>query len=118
MGAGATLTIFHDRRVMRTQRGWFCMVEVHVKKRLGTPTILIMNQRYPPSVVRDVAQFGNRYTGEELLKLGMIDDVTDIEKLIDVAVSMGDESAGPRGLHRDTLAAIKRNFNQAHQCDI
>ncbi|XP_077983264.1 uncharacterized protein LOC144438110 [Glandiceps talaboti] len=107
---GALLTFFHDYRIMRSRRGWFCVAEIHLNLTIGEASMAVMNRRYPASVVREMVQFGKRYIAEELLEVGVVDAVTENAGLLDLAVSMAKDIIGRNCFDREALMVMKENL--------
>jgi enoyl-CoA hydratase/carnithine racemase len=104
--AGAMLALAHDFRVMRADRGFFCLPEVDIKIPF-TPTMhsLIM-ARLPTTTAHEVCVTGKRYGGAEAVSRGI---VTQAESELDVlpkAIALAKSLAGKDRL---TLSAIKRS---------
>ncbi len=113
--AGAMLAICHDHRVMRTDRGYWCLPEVD----LGMPFTHGMNAliaaMVPARTAHEAMVTGRRYTAEAALAAGIVDQMADEEKVLEQAIATaaglapkaGPNLAGIRTqLHRNVLDAL------------
>ncbi|XP_077982426.1 uncharacterized protein LOC144437375 [Glandiceps talaboti] len=109
---GALFALAHDYRVMRTRQGWFCLPEIHLKLTFGTTGFkeLIRHKVPGGKLYTDMAVYGKRFTGEELRKTGVIDEVTEMAGLVDLAIHTAKECLGKSGYDRDTLHKMKSDL--------
>lgn len=103
-GAGAMLAVSHDFRVMRADRGYWCLPEVH----LGMPFTVGMNALLTGRLANQVCvramTTGHRYPAADALAAGIVDEAADAEALLDTAVARAAALAGNR---KPNLAVIK-----------
>ncbi|WP_107654331.1 enoyl-CoA hydratase-related protein [Nocardia suismassiliense] len=104
-GAGAMLATSHDFRVMRADRGFYCLPEVH----LGMPFTVGMNalltQRLSNQVCVQAMTTGYRYPADEAIAAGIVDGKADAESLLATAVAKAAALASNR---KPNLPVIKR----------
>lgn len=104
-GAGAMLATAHDFRVMRADRGFWCLPEVH----LGMPFTVGMNALLTGRLTNQVAvaamTTGHRYGGVEALAAGIVDETVAPEALRGAAVARAAALAANRN---PSLPVIKR----------
>ncbi|KIA63588.1 enoyl-CoA hydratase/isomerase family protein [Nocardia vulneris] len=114
-GAGAMLATSHDFRVMRADRGFYCLPEVH----LGMPFTVGMNalltERLANQVCVQAMTTGHRYPADEAIAAGIVDDKADAESLLATAVARAAALASNRkpnlpviksALHAKALAGL------------
>lgn len=114
--AGAMLAICHDVRIMRADRGYWCLPEVD----LGMPFTPGMNALIPAMVPARTAHeamvLGRRFSAAESLEAGIVHEVADeadvlpraIERAAALASKAGPNLAGIRThLHQDVLAHLR-----------
>ena len=105
--AGAVLAMVHDFRVMRSDRGFFCLPEVDLRIPLSPGVMGILQARLDAPVLHDALTTGRRYTAGEALEARIVDAAVPEAEVLPQAVAMA------RALHEKdppTLAAIKRGL--------
>ena len=87
-GAGAMLALACDFRVMREDRGFFCLPEVDIKIPF-TPGMnaLILAKLTPQTAVLAMTT-GRRFGGADAKAYGIVDETATEEALVDTAVTM------------------------------
>lgn len=105
--AGAFLALACDSRVMRADRGWFCVPEVDVGVPIGGPMMGILRAKVPPHVASEAALTGRRYTGEEALAAHFVDELAGESELVSASVERA-AVLGAKG--RDIFGKIKRTL--------
>jgi enoyl-CoA hydratase/carnithine racemase len=103
--AGAMLTLAHDFRVMRSDRGYFCLPEVDLQIPF-TPTMnsLILT-RLPNTAAQEAMTTGRRYGAAAALERGIVHQMESEADVLPKALALAKSLAGK---HRATLSAIKR----------
>lgn len=107
--AGAMLALCHDFRVMRADRGFFCLPEVDI----GIPFTAGMNSlimsRMTITAAHEAMVTGRRFGGEEAARLHIVHravvEKEVLPRAIEIASAMG-------GKDRNTLATIKGRMYQ------
>ena len=109
-GAGAMLALAHDFRVMRADRGFWCLPEIH----LGMPFTVGMNALVTGRLTNQVAvtamTTGRRYPGPDALAAGIVDDTAAADALRAAATARAAELADNRN---PSLPVIKRALHAA-----
>lgn len=104
-GAGAMLATSHDFRVMRADRGYWCLPEVN----LGMPFTVAMNalvtERLSNQVAVEAMTTGRRYAAADALAAGIVDAAADSDALLASAVQRAAALAANR---KPNLPVIKR----------
>ena len=94
--AGAMLAICHDHRVMREDRGYWCLPEVD----LGMPFTDGMNAlipaRLPPMTAHEAMVTGRRYSGTEALAAGIVNELAAEDQVLPRADRGGAVAGGAR----------------------
>jgi enoyl-CoA hydratase/carnithine racemase len=105
--AGAMLAMAHDFRIMRSDRGWFCLPEVDLGIPLTAGMNALMTSRLPVVTAHEVLVMGGRFGGEEAVAKGIVTEAVPeadvLSRAIARAASLA-EKAGP------TMGAIKRRM--------
>ncbi len=105
--AGAMLALAHDFRVMRADRGFFCLPEVDIKIPLAPGMRALIQSRLSPLVFRDLVLTGARIGGAEAEKRGIVDEAVSPGQLLPRAVARAAALANKdRGIYR----ALKRGM--------
>ena len=102
--AGAMIALACDSRVMRTERGFFCLPEVDIKIPFSPGMAALIQSKVAPRTAFDAMATGRRYDAEAALAAGIVDVICDVEELPDVAAAQVSELAGK---DRGTLGSIK-----------
>ncbi|WP_054815676.1 enoyl-CoA hydratase-related protein [Nocardia arizonensis] len=104
-GAGAMLAVSHDFRVMRADRGYWCLPEVHLDMPFTVGMNALLTRRLANQVCVRAMTTGYRYPAAEAVAAGIVDQAADAEVLLDVAVG---RAAGLAGNRKPNLSVIKR----------
>ncbi|HZR83847.1 MAG TPA: enoyl-CoA hydratase-related protein [Candidatus Binatia bacterium] len=85
-GAGAQLAVAHDLRLMRADRGFFCMPEIDMKVQLHPGMVAILQARLPLATAHEVIVTGTRYGGEAARAAGIVERALPEADLVPAAV--------------------------------
>lgn len=119
-GAGAQLALAHDERIMRADRGYFCMPEVDMKAPLHPGMTSIILARLPNQTAHEVIVTGTRYPGELALERRIVDEVAPEAEVVARAVARVAPLAGKahpvmgtlkRGMYGPTLEALAADMS-------
>ena len=105
--AGAFLALACDYRVMRADRGWFCISEVDVGVPIGPPMTQLLKARVSPQVARDAMLSGHRYTADEALSAGIVDATASEDELLAEAKQL---VAGLAAKERRIFGTLKKTL--------
>lgn len=86
--AGAFLALACDYRIMREDRGWFCISEVDVGVPINPQVLAMAQAKLAPSVLRDALLSGKRFGGPECVSLSIADAVCSEDDLITTAIEL------------------------------
>ena len=87
-GAGAQIALAHDYRIMRKDRGFFCMPEIDLGMPLHPGMTALIQARLPIQTAHEVIATGTRYSGEMALDRRIVDRVENEADLLSSAVEM------------------------------
>ena len=103
-GAGAMLALAHDWRVMRADRGFFCLPEVDIRIPFTPGMAALIQARLTPRAAVDAMTTGARFGGPDAHASGIVDGTSGEESLLADATA---RVAHLRGKDVATLGAIK-----------
>lgn len=102
--AGAMLSLAHDVRVMRADRGFWCLPEVDISIPFTPGMSALIQSRLTPRTAHEAMTTGRRYGGTDALAAGIVDHAVAEDAVRTTAVELAGSLAGKAG---DTLATIK-----------
>lgn len=114
--AGAMLAIAHDVRVMRADRGFFCLPEVDIRIPFTPHMASLIQARLSKKAAHEAMTTGRRYGGEDALAAGIVDRaVAEAEVLpvaVELAAALAPKDPGTLGaikevMYADTLALLR-----------
>jgi enoyl-CoA hydratase/carnithine racemase len=105
--AGAMLAIAHDFRVMRNDRGYFCLPEVDIRIPFTPAMSAVITARLSKSTAHEAMVTGKRYTAEEALRSQIVQQIAPEQEVLPAAIALAKSLAGK---HRPTLTAIKQTM--------
>jgi enoyl-CoA hydratase/carnithine racemase len=107
-GAGAMVATSHDFRVMRADRGYYCLPEVN----LGMPFTVGMNAliatRLGNQVALEAMVTGRRFSAAEAAQRRIVDETAEVDALLPAAIAR----AAALTANRPALGAIKQRLHQ------
>lgn len=105
--AGAMLALAHDQRVMRADRGYFCLPEIDIRIPFTPGMSALIASRLPVAAAHEAMTTGRRYGGTEAAAAGIVDEAVGEEEVLARAL----ERAGALS-DKDpaTLRAIKQRL--------
>lgn len=107
-GLGAMITLASDYKVMRSDRGYFCLPEVDLQMVLIPTMNALVCHRLDAKALRDVLLTGKRIGGEEACERGIVDQSCLLDRLIDTAQAL---ALPMMDKDRATLSGLKRGIN-------
>jgi len=105
--AGAMLALAHDARVMRADRGFFCLPEVDIAIPFTPGMGALIQARLAPQTAHEAMTTGRRYGGEDARAAGIVDEAVAEERVLAAALERARPLAGKAGA---TLGAIKEQM--------
>jgi Delta3-Delta2-enoyl-CoA isomerase len=102
--AGAMLALAHDFRVMRVDRGFFCLPEIDIQLPFTPGMAALIRARLSPATAHEAMTTGRRYGGSDALVAGIVDAVAPEDEVVASALTLAGSLAAKDG---PTLATIK-----------
>ena len=103
-GAGAMFGLTHDFRIMREDRGWFCLPEVELGLPFTPGMGALVQSRLTPQVAHEAMTTAKRFSGTEALATAIVDEVTSEEEVFSHALERARVLAPRAGA---ALAAVR-----------
>ena len=101
-GAGFMFALSHDVRIMREDRGFLCANEMQLGLPIPRPELALFKHKIPANAFFETVQLSKRWTGSDALEAGIVQEVSSLEKLPEVALIKAQELA--------PLANNRKNF--------
>jgi enoyl-CoA hydratase/carnithine racemase len=105
--AGAMLAVAHDFRVMRADRGFFCLPEVDIHIPFTPPMAALIQARLSKKAAHEAMTTGRRYGGGDAAAAGIVDDAVGEDEVLPRAI---ERAAALAPKHGPTLGAIKEGM--------
>jgi Delta3-Delta2-enoyl-CoA isomerase len=106
-GAGAMLALAHDFRVMRADRGYFCLPEVDIRIPFNPGMAALIQAKLTPQAAVASMTTGRRFGGTDAEAFGIVDATADEGALpgaaIDLLRPLGVKDAGTLGAIKNTM---------------
>jgi enoyl-CoA hydratase/carnithine racemase len=106
-GIGAMLALAHDRRVMRSDRGWFCLPEIDLGMRLHPSMTALIAARLPGATVHEAVLTGRRYGAADAVAAGITQAEAAEDDLVKATTGLLDPFGGK---DRSLVAKLKRDL--------
>jgi Delta3-Delta2-enoyl-CoA isomerase len=105
--AGAMLALAHDFRVMRADRGFFCLPEADIRIPFTAAMAALIQARLAPQTAHEAMTTGRRYGGDDAAAARIVDEAVAEEAVVARAVELAQALAPKDGA---TLGAIKEGM--------
>ena len=92
-GAGFMFALSHDIRIMREDRGFLCANEMQLGLPIPRPELALFKHKVPANAFFETVQLSKRWTGSDALNAGIIQGVSSLEELPEVAQNKAKELA-------------------------
>lgn len=104
-GIGAMFALAHDRRVMRVDRGWFCLPEIDLGMQFHPFMLALVRHRLTGPVAEEAVLSGRRYDAAAAVGAGIAHDSAALDELVDAAIAQAEPFAGKE---RGIAVALKQ----------
>ena len=105
--AGAMLALCHDFRVMRSDRGFFCLPEVDIKIPFTPGMNSLIMSRMPTTAAHQAMVTGSRFGGDQAAAMHIVHHAVAADDVLPTAISVAKEHGGK---DRNTLRTIKERM--------
>jgi enoyl-CoA hydratase/carnithine racemase len=93
-GIGAMFALAHDQRLIRADRGWFCLPEADLGIRFHPFMTALITRRLTDATALEAITTARRYDGPAAVAAGIAAGAHDQEALLDAAVALAAARAG------------------------
>lgn len=104
---GAMLALAHDQRVMRADRGFFCLPEVDINIPFTVGMSTLIAARLPQPALHEAMTTGRRYGGIDAAMAGIVDEAVEESQVRSHAIERAVSQAGKGS---DVLRTIKQRL--------
>jgi enoyl-CoA hydratase/carnithine racemase len=113
---GGMLALAHDFRVMRADRGFFCLPEVDINIPFTRGMAALIQGRLSKKTAHEAMTTGRRYGGTDALAAGIVDAVAHEDDVVSSAIELARPLTGKAGptlgtikarMYADALAALR-----------
>jgi enoyl-CoA hydratase/carnithine racemase len=108
--AGAMLALAHDQRVMRADRGFFCLPEVDIRIPFTHGMSALIAARLSKHAAHEAMTTGRRYGGLDAMQAGIADHAAAEDRVLAQSIEL---AAALAAKDPATLGAIKRRLYEA-----
>jgi enoyl-CoA hydratase/carnithine racemase len=102
--AGAMLSLCHDMRVMRADRGFWCLPEADINIPFTPGMSALIQSRLTPQTAHEAMVTARRFGGQEAYARQIVDQAVSESEVLDAAIALAHAQAGKAG---PTLETIK-----------
>lgn len=104
---GGMLALACDQRVMREDRGFFCLSEVDINIPFSDGMSALVQSKLTPQVAHEVMLTGRRYGGADAVRTGIVDLAVPEGAVLPEAIGIAQALAAK---NRDTVGTIKKTM--------
>jgi enoyl-CoA hydratase/carnithine racemase len=113
--AGAMFALAHDFRVMRSDRGYFCLPEVDLRMPFPPPMAALVQARLSHATAHEAMVTGKRYGAEEALRASIVQELASEADVLPAALALARRHTGKtpkalstikQGMYAQVLALI------------
>jgi enoyl-CoA hydratase/carnithine racemase len=101
--AGAMFSLAHDFRVMRADRGFWCLPEADIDIPFTRGMSALIQARLAPQTAHEAMTSARRYGGGDALAAGIVDRTADEDSVRRTAVAIAASQAGKAGVALGTI---------------
>lgn len=108
--AGALLALAHDYRIMRQDRGWFCLPSIDVGIAFTRAMTELITSKVPAPTAQHLIISGDRMGGSACEGYGVVNDAVDGQIVLPRSIALAERLAAKDAV---TLGTIKRRMHAA-----
>ena len=108
-GAGLMVSLCHDWRIMREDRGFACANEMQLGMVIPREELSLFKHKLPANTFFETVQLARRWGGNDALNAGVVQQTATADGLLDAARAKAEELA-PLGANRKQYKAQKESM--------
>jgi enoyl-CoA hydratase/carnithine racemase len=105
--AGAMLAMAHDARVMRADRGYWCLPEADMGVPLAPGMTAIIKEKLPIATAHAAVVTAQRWGGQDAVAAGIVDEAVPEDEVLARAVEL---AAARAGTNREATTALRASL--------
>jgi enoyl-CoA hydratase/carnithine racemase len=105
--AGGLLALAHDYRIMRSDRGYFCLPSIDIGIPFTAGMAALIADKIPQPVAHDLVISGREVGADEALRAGIVTRAVEADQVMPVSVEMARRLTGKDAA---TLSTVKRRL--------
>jgi enoyl-CoA hydratase/carnithine racemase len=105
--AGGLLALAHDYRVMRSDRGYFCLPSIDIGIPFTAGMAALIVDKIPQPAAHDLVISGREIGADEALASGIVTKVASEDQVLSMSIEM---ARGFTGKDAATLSTLKRRL--------
>jgi len=106
--SGLAFALMADYRVMREDRGWCCFTEIGLRIDFPPGSVAVISHVIGHRNTDLAFQTARRFTGPEALELGMVDELTPLDRVLPRAIEVAKElGAKPPDMYADYKKTLR-----------
>jgi enoyl-CoA hydratase/carnithine racemase len=106
-GWGAMLALAHDQRILRADRGWFCLPEIDLGLQFHPLQLSLIQAKLSSAAASESILAGRRWDAPAALAAGVVDATAPEEDLLRAAVDL---ALARSGKERNIVTALKSDL--------
>ncbi|MET8809127.1 enoyl-CoA hydratase-related protein [Streptomyces sp. NPDC004546] len=103
--SGAMFSQAHDFRVMRADRGWWCLPETDINMPFTPGMAALIQARLAPQTAHEAMVTARRYGGSDAAAVGIVDRAVEEDAVRSTALKIAEAQVGKAGDTRGTIKA-------------
>lgn len=108
-GAGFMISLCHDERIMRTDRGFMCANEVELGLTIPDPELALFRHKMPLPAFFQTVQFARRWTGPDAMEAGFVSQTATLEEVLPTAIARA-QTLSPLAKDRQNFRHMKEHI--------
>lgn len=107
---GAVTSLCHDHVIMNSDRGWWCLNEVHINLPFPPYLLELFRMKLSAQALTAAVALGERYTGPEALAAGVVQEAVPARDLLPRALTWATTRLPANGYNTEHLQVMKEDL--------